>query len=357
LEDHAESRPRRSRARRLALAAAAAGLALAARAYAPVAARRWINFHSKDIAGYGLHVSDIDLRLWRMGYALDGVSLGKASGDVRQPLFSVRRLTSTLRWRDALRHPLTADMEAIGPRITLVHGPDSARSQYGIDLAWRRVLRRMAFMRVGRIEMRDAEIRFRDTQASPRVDLSARNVDLFADNLMRGGSSGASHRSEWFARGRLQGSGRFVLRMRLDPEERKPDFVMDFALRGLDLRDCNAALKAYAGVDAEKGWLDMSVHVVASGGRYRGKIRSSLRGLDMGGPEEKDRGLAGTLKEGAAQLAGDLFEAFAEERKSKGEKPPGISISGRFPASAQDAWSMSGYVLRESFRSALGRGE
>ncbi|MDB5105964.1 MAG: hypothetical protein JWP91_3653 [Fibrobacteres bacterium] len=329
-------------------------LLLGLRALLPWFAEAWINHNLKDIAGYRAHVEDVDLHVLHAAYDIEGFRLVKASGSIPVPFFQADRITASAKWRKNLGKPLTADMEVIGPTLTLVHAEDERHSQLGLDLDWPEVFRKLSFLRVGRFHVMDAEIRFRDSKANPHVDIYAKDVDASLDNLVR---TGGSHAADFRADGRVMGQSAITMRLRIDPEAERPRFKMDMALDSMALKPMNRALKAYSGMDVESGTLDMTTHATASGGRFHGKVRAQLHDFDMGNQVkeafDEDKGPVQALKEGVVEGVGNLLEGRTEAKEEAGRNPPEMSFSGRFPDQVQEVWTMSGYMLKESFDKAV----
>ncbi|MDB5106355.1 MAG: hypothetical protein JWP91_4044 [Fibrobacteres bacterium] len=318
------------------------------RGVAPIWIRRHINDRPASVNGYKWDVADVDLRLLRLAYDLEGVTLRKEGLAV--PVFRSGKMTSTIRFKSLFHGPVLADAEAFHPELNLTLNPGKRRSKKPLD--WARLLHRLTLFRLSGFTIHQGEVHIRDLSESPPVELSAEDVHIEAEHLFRGGADS----SEWAglkSDGLFMGSGRFVLDTRLRPESGTPVFEIDFTLKGMDLKAMSRAVEAYAGMAVEKGRLDLDVRARASGGRYKGQVHSKLHDFGLMKMPGKDKSFAKALEEKAARVAGRILEWKTEKNEAEGKGPPKLDFSGEFPAEVTDSWSMSEYVLKEAFRKGL----
>lgn len=337
----------------IALILVAASLLLV-RAAAPYWIAHRINHKPPGKSQYRWHVGDVDLHLLTASYDLRKVTLHKEG--IAAPIFTAERVTSSFRPRELFR-TRTVDLEAFNPRLNLRLGPDGTKSpDRSRDAArpdWGRLLHRLTLFRVSGFALHQGEIRFLDKSTDPDVEINLRDVEAEAENLYRAGGD-SSHWAGFKADGLLMGSGRFTLRTRIHPEAGSPTFAFDFTLKDMDLRRMDAALRAYAGVAVEKGRMDLETHATATGGKYRGTIRTGLYDFEISDARPKDQGLVKSLKKQAAMVLGNLLEWKSEKNQTEGKPAPKTDFSGTFPDEVADAWSMSEYLLKQAFQRGVG---
>lgn len=315
------------------------------RAAAPFWILHRINDKPASAAGYRWQVGDVDLRIFRGAYDLEDVTLRKEG--ISTPIFQAGKMTSTIRFKSLFHGPVTADAEAFHPRLNLFLDPDRRRSKKPLD--WGKLLHRLTLFRLSGFIIHQGEVRIHDLSEKPEVELIAEEVDMEAENLYRGGEDS----SEWAglkAKGRFMGSGRFTLETRMLPESGTPVFDFRFTLRHMDLKAMNRALQAYAGMDVEKGRLDLDAVAKASGGRYRGRVHSGLHDFDLREAPAREKGFVKAVREKAARIAGGILEWKTEKNEAEGKAPPKFDFSGDFPPEVHNAWAMSEYLLKEAFR-------
>ena len=343
--------PGRKRILLLVFLALCLGISLGLRAALPYWLLHRINRHAGENGGYGWTVKDVDIRLWRAEYELQGVVLRTKQSP--RPVFTAERVTSALRFGRllyALRVPPQEDVQAFQPMLNIDLDAEPGRSRPMARPDWMRLLQRLTLFRISGLAIHQGVIHFHDALANPPVEISLRAMEIRADHLFRSGGDTA-HWAELEAHGLVPGGGRLRFRTRLDPEARTPTFKLDFSLQGIALEGLNSVLRAYAGLDVESGRLDLSAHAAASGGGYKGTIRSALH--DFALKEGKPKGLAEAVKEKVVKAVGEILQKKSDRNASEGKAPPETEFSGKFPAAVQDGWSMSEYLLKEAFRKGL----
>ncbi len=318
----------------------------------PAWIRHRINENAGENGGYGWTVKNVAVHILQGSYELQGVTLRQKEMPVTP--FTADRITSTLRQKRLFRTPITEEVEAFGPAldIGLDPGPNATRPISRPD--WRPLLHRLTLFRLSRFAIHQGETHFQDPHANPKVEISVHDLEIRAENLFRGGEDSA----RWAgmeAAGRLGKSGSFRFRIRLQPEAAAPTFKLDFSLPGLELKTMNSALRAYADIAVKSGRLDLEVHANAAGGGYTGTVQSELHdfAIQENAEAQKDKGFVKTVERKIAKVAGKILEKKTERNEAKGGTSPQSDFSGRFPAGAKDAWSMSEYLLREAFRKGM----
>lgn len=308
-----------------------------------------VNRPPAEQARYRWEVQDVDIHLLSRSYEFEGVAL--VQREESDSLFTAERIRSTFPWRNPFTGPVPVDMEAFHPRLELELAP-GGRSPNADPPDWEKVLEKLTLRRVSSFSIHDGKVRLRDAKSRPQVTLSASGVDIRADYLYRVGTDSA----RWAglkAEGLFMESGRFMLKTRLDPEAARPTFVLDFSMRGLELKSINSALMAYAGMEVEKGRLDLETHATASGGRYQGRIRSGLDDFELADTRPKDEGMMKALGRKVTGVLGNVLEWKTESNEAEGKGLPKADFSGEFPKEVVDAWSMSEFLLKEAFRKGL----
>jgi uncharacterized protein DUF748 len=323
------------------------------RGAAPFWIRHRINHAPASGSAYHWHVENVDLHLFRGGYDLEDVTLLKEGAPI--PVFQAGKMSSSIRFKTLFRGPVTADAEAFRPRLNLYLEPDNRGSgMRGSKKPFDggKLLHRLTLFRLSGFTIHQGEVHIHDLSGKTEVELTAKEVDIEAENLFRGGEDS----SRWAglkAEGRFMGSGRFTLETRVRPESESPDFDFRFTLRHMDLKDMDRALKAYTGMAVEKGRLDLDAVAKASGGKYRGTVHSKLHDFALEPAPEKEKGWVKAVREKAARIAGGILEWKTEKNEAEGKAPPKFDFSGDFPPEVHNAWSMSGYLLKEAFRKGL----
>src|SRR5262245_29377615 len=112
---------------------------IAARIAAPAVVERYVNRQLADMGEYRGRISEVDLFLWRGGYALRDVEIVKvaASEQARgMPFVSMPQMDLTLEWRALFRGEAVGEAVMFSPVLNLVQAESSEDTQLGAGVSW-----------------------------------------------------------------------------------------------------------------------------------------------------------------------------------------------------------------------------
>jgi hypothetical protein len=293
--------------RRIAAALAALLLALvAARAALPLWLRGVVAEEIARVEGYDGGVRDVDLALYRGAFRLEGLDVRKHDGGKPVPFFAADRVDISIDWQALRDGVLVGEVELRRPRFDFTAG----RPPTGEETQWVERLEQLYPFAIDRVAVHDGQLHFRDPHRAPPVDVALREVQLEARNLTNQRDLAAERPARVALRARAQESGRVAGALEVDPFAARPDFRLDLELTSLQLPELDAFLQAYAGVDVERGTLDVSSEVAAKDGRFDGWVQPLARGVDVLRVEREsgEQGFFATLWEGIVGATGELLE-------------------------------------------------
>jgi hypothetical protein len=204
--------------------------------------------------------------------------------------------------------------------------------------------------KIHHLHIADGAVRFKDTKASPDVDLRLTHFNLYVAEL----SNRAAPASEMPTRGRasalVQGSGRVRAQFRLNVYAKDPTFDLDLALRGLDVRELRDFTRAYAKADLEKGTASFFTELTAKKGEIHGYFKPMLKDVEVLDTEggDKDDPWYRKAWEGAIGAVEELFENQKEDRAATR-----IPINGRASSPDADIWVTIVQLVENAFIKAL----
>jgi hypothetical protein len=338
--------------RRPWLIAALAGVALLVLAHAllPVALERYVNRVLDRSENYTGRVEDVDVALWRGAYVIDGVRIDKRSGRVPVAFFRSRRVDLSIQWRALFEGALVGEVHFDRPQLNFVSGPDPAARQRGEGAGWRQTVEALFPVKVNRAEVREGTVHFRDFHSEPEVDVYLRDVGIVARNLTNTRDLSEDRVAHVDVRATPMNRGRLWARVEVDPFEERPDFDLDGAVTGADLTQWNDFLRAYAGVDVQRGSFSVYVELVADGGRFEGYLKPFVEDLDVLRLEEEmeEQGFFASLWEALVGSAAEVLEDQPQDRQATR-----IPLSGRVDDPEASFWAALGGALRNAFVEGL----
>jgi hypothetical protein len=329
---------------------AVAVLLLLARALLPVAIQRYVNRVLDRDETYEGRIGDVDVALFRGAYEIEDVQIRKRGGKVPVPFFSSPLVDLSIEWRALFDGSLVGEVAMERPELNLVAGSTSARSQAGAGVDWRKTVEDLFPLRINRFTARDGSVHFRAFDTEPQVNVYLQHVDLVARNLTNSLDLSESRVASLEVHAVPMNAGRLRMRASFDPFSERPDFDFDGQVTGADLTQWNDFLRAYAGIDVQRGGFALYAELLAHGNRFEGYVKPFLRHVDVLRLDEEleEQGLLASLWEGIVGMTQEAFENQPDDRLATR-----IPISGTVENPDVGFWATLANVLRNAFVKAL----
>lgn len=324
---------------------------IAARAALPIVLERFVNQKSDELDGYSGSVRDIDVSLWRGAYQIEGLRIVKTGGKVPVPFVSAREIDLSVEWKALLDGAIVAEIELFAPKLNFVNAEKPSERQTEVDESWTDTVKDLVPFDINRVAIHNGQVHYRDLESKPRVDIFVQRLNATLLNLTNsedlGGNLFASYRVDALA----MGSGKIHSEGRLNPYAKFPTFDIAFKLDGLELKQVNEFLQAYANIDAEAGKISMDAEFTAKDGRFRGYAKPFIDDLQILKWNEEKEGFFGKLWEAVAEAVGEIFEDQDKDRIATK-----IPFSGRVEEPSAGIWATIGGIVKNAFLESLRRG-
>ncbi len=355
---------RRAIASRLARVPRSLGIALlalllliiAARIAAPLVIEHVLNKKLAALPDYRGSIADVDLSFIDSEFAVDELRLDRRKGDPKVPFLRASRIEVDYRWDALFRGEIVADVEIeepllnVMPEATQKREPTKQIEKDKEGQAITETVQTLLPTKIHHLHVRDGAVRFKDTVASPDVDLRLTRFNLFVSNL----SNRAEPASRMPTRGRatamVQGSGRVRAQFRLNIYAEHPTFDLNLALRGLDVRELEDFTRAHAKVDPEKGRAAFYTELIARKGGIRGYFKPMLDNVEILDTEggDKDDPWYRKAWEGTVGAVEEIFEDQSKDRAATR-----VPISGRVDSPGIGVWTTVTELVINAFIDAL----
>jgi len=342
--------PRRPRTW-IAIALTVAAVLIGIRAVLPIVVERYVNKTLSGLDGYSGRVEDIDLSLWRGAYQIEGLRIVKTGGKVPVPFVSVRVIDLSVEWKALFDGSIVAEIDLYAPKLNFVNAEKKAESQSEVDSSWTDTVKELVPFEINRVAIHNGQIHYRDFTAEPRVDVFVQQLNATARNLTNSKDFGNNLYASFEGKALAMGSGSISFHGRLDPYAKTPTFDFDFGLDGLQLKQLNPFLKAYANVDAEGGTISLDAEFAAKGGKFDGYAKPFIKDLQILKWDEEKEGFFGKLWEGVVQVLGDVLEDHSKDRIATR-----VPFRGSIEDPSADVWTTIGGLLKNAFLQSLRRG-
>ena len=335
------------KSRLLIAAAAIVLLLLGLRIALPFWLTDYVNRTLSQLEGYEGRVEGIDLHLWRGAYQIEGPAIRRTEPpSAGAPLFEAEVIDLSISWRGLLRGALVGDVMLRRPVLNFVDVPGEA-DQTGAGRPWQEVARDLMPLHVDYFAVVDGEVHWRNFQSEPPVDVYLQQIELTARNLRNTLGKGDELPATISGEALAMNSGRLELDAAADPLDQPPDFDLDARLLGTQLPELNPWLRAYTGLDAAGGELDMVLELTAQDGELSGYLKPLARNIDLVSAQQ-DPALLDRLYESAAALLGELLE-----NQPRDQLATRVPIEGRLDDAEVGVWPTLVNVLRNAFIEAF----
>jgi uncharacterized protein DUF748 len=201
-------------------------------------------------------------------------------------------------------------------------------------------------LRLQRFELADADIGLVNRARSPDYRVFVSNAALEVTNL-----SNQFRRGPARARlaGKFMGSGRTVATATFRPQKKGPDFDLDLAIRGTQLKSMNDLLRAHAKVDVVGGIFSFYSEVRVKDGRIAGYVKPLFKDVDAYDPEQdKQDNIFRKIWEG---LVGGIAKLLENEPRE--EVATRADISGPVENPDSSTWEIIVRLVQNAFFKAI----
>jgi len=250
-----------------------AALLLAARAALPWFVLRYVNEKINSMPGYGGHIADVDIHLWRGAYTVKGIDIVKTDGRVPVPFFSSPAVDLSVEWAAIFQGSLVAKIFFDRPEINFVAGPTKETSQVGVDKPWFSVIKKLFPLDINRCEVRDGSVHYRDFHSKPKIDLTVDRIHLMVTNLTNSSRLSKSLVAHLDLTARVFHSGKLGAKASLDPRPRRATFTFATTMSPVPLTELNSFTEAYASFDFRGGTFSMASELEAKNGHVEGYLK------------------------------------------------------------------------------------
>lgn len=332
------------------------GILIAARVAAPFVIRWVLNDKLANLPDYRGHIDDVDLSLLDSEFAVDELRLDRRQGDPEVPFLRASRIEVDYRWDALFRGEIVADVVIrdpllnVMPQATQKKDPTKQLQKKEEGQAITETIQALLPTKIHHLEITGGKVRFKDTKASPDVDLRLTRLNLYVSNLSNRNTRPSDMPTRGRATATVQGSGKLRAQFKLNIFAEHPTFDLNLALKNLDVRALKDFTRAYAKVDLEKGRASFYTELEARKGEIHGYFKPMLDDVEVldsdGG--DKDDPWYRKAWEGTVGAAEELLEDQDKDRAAT--RAP---ISGKVDQPGVGVWVTVVELITNAFIEAL----
>ena len=234
--------------------------------------------------------------------------------------------------------------------LIIVNAPTEESGQTEVvDKRWQDAIEDVFPIEITRLEIKDSAIRFIDTDADPKVDISLKGLEVVAKGLRnRPSDKRGPLPAEIELRAKTIGHGDLRVFGGLDVLAEEPRFKLNLELVNVDLPALNDFLQAYGNVDVSRGDFQLYLEVAAAEGKYDGYVKPFFDDLDFENVEDKTKPVTQRLWE---KMVSGL--SLLLKNKPRDQVATRIPFSGEFGDTDVGVLATIGNLIRHGFGRAL----
>lgn len=324
---------------------------LGVRAALPYTLERLVNRTLAGLEGYGGQVEDVDLALWRGGYAVDDIQIVRTTADHETPFFDCDRIEFTIEWKSLLDGSIVAEGTFWRPQLNLVQAKTKEESQMGTETDWPTRLAELYPFDVNTMRIIDGTVTFRAPGIQSEDALSAHHINAVLTNLTNVAGSGEETFAKFDIKGQVLGEAPMHVSGSVDPLAADPTFDVNMALEGVELPDLNPWLQRFIKADARSGDFQLYMEIAAADGKFEGYAKPLMQNVDVLGAEDQDEGALRKLWEGIVEFASNIVDNDDADEQVAARIP----FRGTIKNPETNIIATIGSVMRNAFVSAFAR--
>ena len=323
-------------------------LLLAARLALPWAVENYVNDRLQALEAYDGSVEDIDIKLWRGAYRIDGIRIVKTGAKQPTPFFSSDYIECSIEWRSLFDGSLVAEGVFGQPVLNLVQARTEQQSQLGNEVNWADQFEDLFPFRFNTVEVRDGTVTFRAPGIRTEDALTARDVQGQLSNLTNVADRNQEAFADFKVSGNVLNDAPVKIDGRMDPLAQHPTFDVNLSLDKVQLKKVNPWLRQYLKADAESGDFALYMELAAADGRFKGYAKPLMQNVEILGADDANKPALKKLWEGIVELAGKVFE-----NQAKDQVAARIPFSGTIENPKASILATIASVLRNAFVGAF----
>lgn len=311
----------------------------------PYALRSYVENRINQIPEYHASIGDIDLHLYRGSYTIKKIALAKINHNIPVPFFSAEAINLAIEWSSLLHGRFVGKIDAYEPSLNFVIEPSGKNEQLSIDKEWEYAVKALFPLNFNQIIIKNGSVNLQSFKGNPPFKLSLNTINFQIDNVQKV-MKGAALYSTFKGQAKMN-QGDFTVEGRVNPYAKKPTFLLNSALRSMQIEQANNFLLHFTHVDVSTGNFSLYSEIAAADGRIHGYAKPIVKNLKILAPHEHVGPIEflykGLLEMGSKVITNSQKRTIATK----------ISIEGDIEEPDTSLLSIIGYLLRHAFIQAL----
>lgn len=300
---------------------------VAIRAVLPYFLTKYINKTLQNVHGYTGQIADVDLYLLMGAYQICDLKMEKVDGKLKEPFLNIPITDLSIEWKSLLDGAIVGEIILQEPTIHFALGDSETTSHPGVEADWVELIEDLIPININRFSANNGtfNLAYSDQELSTNSEFkeislnvtNIRNVEDKADKLPSTIVI-TGHSPTYSGYLRLDGRAFFLKNF--------PNINYNARFEKIQLESLNPLAKFYAGIDFEKGEMDLFSEMAIMDGQIQGYFKPIITDARIFDWKEADRSLGQGIKEFFAEGVQELFENHFEGEQTASRIPVRGSI-------------------------------
>src|ERR1043165_7220738 len=257
-------------------------LVVALRLGLPYIVKSYVNHQLNKSPEYRGHVERGSIALFRGAYTIKDLKLEKYNGKVPVPFIVIPTMDLSVQWKELFHGSVVGAVERKGAQGSFVNGPTKEQQQTGANAKdLKQILESLFPFRINRFIVDNGDLRFRDFNRNPQVDIYITNLFAVATNLTNARDVKGQLPAGLIAGGTTIGGGKLALEIHMNPLADKPTFKLSAGITNMDLTALNNFMQAYGKFDVQSGTFEVYTEIAGADGHFDGYVKPFFENLDV----------------------------------------------------------------------------
>ncbi|MFD1096463.1 DUF748 domain-containing protein [Salegentibacter chungangensis] len=248
-------------------------LVIAARVALPYVLENYVSKTLNNIPGYSASVEDVDVRLWRGAYKIEGLILRKEDSRSDKPMLNFPTSDISIQWDALLDGRIVSVIKLHNPEFNYIFIEDKKEPQEADVEDWTKALTSLVPIDINKLTVHNGKANFVELSSDPKISMFLEQISLEATNLSNVVNREKKLPSRLDLTAVSMGGGDVSLRGNLNILKEIPDMDMEFALKKANVTAINDLSRRYAGVDFESGTFELYSEVAIADAYLKGYIK------------------------------------------------------------------------------------
>ncbi len=275
-----------------------------------------------QIEGHKGIVEDIDLRLYRLAYIIDGVSIVKTGDSIPEPFMEVEKIDISLQWEPLWKEgKLFADIIIMNPYLNfvVVEKQDSGQvvkvKQFGQGVDWMKEFRELNPFEMDNLKIEHGTITYNNYTTDPQVNLNIDSIQVEVANLRgKPDTTGTPLPASLTAGGNVFGKDNLSLKGEMNMRAEPVDFDGSLELENASLVELNNLLRVHTNTDVHAGRLSVYSELVVKNSQIDGYVKPVIENLDILNWETENEPFFSKIGEAVKGFFAEIIENQEEDQ-------------------------------------------